>query len=191
MPDRLWFQSNAADKEVFITFDDGPHPEITPWVLEHLEKRAMKASFFCIGDNAKKHPETFQIIKNSGMTIGNHSMHHLNGWKTDLQTYVDDVHLATTQLGPCNYFRPPYGKMGWRQSQVLKKDFKIVMWSMVTGDWKSNLNHQNTLHQLKKHSISGFIPVFHDSEKAWHNLKEILPSYLDFLQQNGLTSQAL
>lgn len=190
-PRWIWKVRNAPPNEVYITFDDGPHPEITPWVIDQLLERNMRATFFCIGDNARKYPAVMNQLRAAGMGIGNHSMHHLNGWKNNTHEYIENVLLAREYIGESRLFRPPYGRIKGSQAQLLKEDFKIVMWSYVTGDWKSTLNRQVVLSDLKRFTESGFIPVFHDSEKAWHNVREILPAYLDFLHESNLTSAKL
>lgn len=151
----------------------------------------MRATFFCIGDNARKFPAVMNQLRNANMGIGNHSMHHLNGWKQRTNIYVENVKLAQEYVGESRLFRPPYGRMKSSQARLLKKDFNIVMWSYVTGDWNKKLDCQAVLSGLKRFSRPGFIPVFHDSEKAWKNVREILPAYLDFLQESNFTSNNL
>lgn len=176
---------------IYLTFDDGPHPEITPWVLDQLQKVNMKATFFCIGDNVRKFPETFQMLKAAGMEVGNHTMHHLKGWSSSTQTYLNDISEAELYMGATRLFRPPYGRITSAQVKQIKKQKEIVMWSMVTGDWNRKMNVHDTLSALKRHTRPGFIPVFHDSEKAWNQLKQLLPDYLEFLAGHQWSSEII
>lgn len=184
-PSLTWnLYDSAPEKTIYLSFDDGPHPEITPWVLDHLQKHQMKATFFCIGDNVRKFPAPFEQLMLSGMGIGNHTMHHLKGWSCSTGKYLHDIALADEFLGNTGLFRPPYGRITPSQVRNVKQQKEIVMWSMVTGDWNRNMDVQGTLQTLKHCTKSGFIPVFHDSEKAWNQLRQILPPYLEYLSQN-------
>lgn len=191
-PSLRWnFYHVAPEKTIYLTFDDGPHPEITPWVIEQLQRHEMKATFFCIGDNARKFPETFQHLIKAEMGIGNHTMHHLKGWSCSTSVYLQNISMAEDFIGKTTLFRPPYGRITPNQVNVLHKEKQIVMWSMVTGDWNNKMNIRTTLEALKKNTRSGFIPVFHDSEKAWHQLRQLLPPYLAFLSENNWKSDAI
>lgn len=186
----LTWQVPEDDKVVYLTFDDGPHPEITKWVVEILEQNGMKASFFVVGDNARKYPDTLRLTKEKGHSIGNHTMHHIKGWKSSTSEYLTDIdaceHYFTTNL-----FRPPYGQIKWNQIQKLKHKYKIVMWSILSCDFDQKLHQEKALLGLIENTKKGAIVVFHDSVKAEKNLKYLLPKYLEFLKNNGYTCRAL
>jgi len=175
---------------VFLTFDDGPHPQVTPYVLDLLKQYDCKATFFCVGENIEKYPETFEQILKEGHLVGNHGYQHLNGWKTSLKAYITDVFKAQ-KLYPFKLFRPPYGKIGLRQYFKLKKFYKIVFWSALSYDFNPNLNIELGLKKLKKRTKPKCIIVFHDSLKAEKQLKQILPLYLEYLKNMGMTSERM
>lgn len=177
------------DNTVYLTFDDGPHPTITPWVLEQLQAYNAKASFFCIGNNVEKYPEVFQKIIDDGHAIGNHTYHHLNGWKTKDKKYIDDVSKAA-QIINSNLFRPPYGKIKTSQSKkiadALQTDScKIIMWDVLSADFDSAFSPEQCLQNVLNNVTGGSIVVFHDSEKAFANLKFTLSKTLKSLKEEG------
>jgi len=186
----LTWQLPEVDKVVYLTFDDGPHPEITKWVVELLEQNDMKASFFVVGDNARKYPDTLTFTQSKGHSIGNHTMHHIKGWKSSTYNYVSDIE-ACEEYFTTNLFRPPYGQIKWKQIQKLKHKYKIIMWSILSCDFDQKLDKEKALLGLKENTKEGSIVVFHDSVKAEKNLKYILPRYLEFLKINGYTCKAL
>ncbi len=188
-PTLTWEMPDSTNT-VYLTFDDGPHPEITPWVIEQLDQYNMKASFFCVGDNARKHPETLQQITQKGHQLGNHTMHHIKGWKTSTADYLKDIQLCEEYL-QTNLFRPPYGRITRQQIKALKNDYKIVMWSLLSCDFDQSLNCESALHGLKNKTKNGSIVVFHDSLKAEKNLRYLLPKYLEFLHNKGYTCKTL
>lgn len=171
------------DKQLFLTFDDGPHPTITPWVLSQLKASEAKATFFCVGHNVQKYPETYSHILSEGHQTGNHTFHHLKGWATENETYFADIEKAE-ELVKSNLFRPPYGRVKPSQASFLKKRFQIIMWDHLSCDYEKNLNISFCLNQMKKVK-NGSIIVFHDSEKSFENLKQILPPLLDFYKSKG------
>jgi peptidoglycan-N-acetylglucosamine deacetylase len=174
-------------KNIYLTFDDGPHPTITPFVLQQLEKFNAKATFFCIGDNVKKHPQTFAHIQAAGHAVGNHTMHHVNGWRTKDEVYIKDVTEAAALISS-NLFRPPYGRITKSQiNQLIAKNasVKIIMWSVLAGDWDKKLTVEACLQKLKKNIDAGSIVVFHDSEKAYERLAYTLPKLLQYLSDKG------
>jgi peptidoglycan/xylan/chitin deacetylase (PgdA/CDA1 family) len=171
------------DKQLFLTFDDGPHPTITPWVLAQLKAYEAKATFFCVGHNVQKYPETYSHILSEGHQTGNHTFHHLKGWATENETYFADIEKAE-ELIKSNLFRPPYGRIKPSQADFLKKRFQIIMWDLLSCDYEKNLNISFCLNQMKKVK-NGSIIVFHDSEKSFENLKQILPHLLDFYKSKG------
>lgn len=186
-PERIWAFSSET-KKVFLTFDDGPIPEVTPWVLDELDKRGAKATFFCIGANVKKHPQLFQRIYSEGHTVGIHTNDHLNGWKTKTPNYVENVEQAAKRMTVANpkLFRPPYGRITSRQAKVLqKKGYKIVMWNIISYDYEQRISPDECLQNVIKKIVPGSIVVFHDSLKAEKNLRYVLPKVLDFIAEKG------
>jgi peptidoglycan/xylan/chitin deacetylase (PgdA/CDA1 family) len=179
----------TKDKLLFLTFDDGPHPEITPWVLAQLQQYQAKASFFCVADNVRKYPQTYAQILASNHAVGNHTYHHKNGLYTKVHEYLTDVALAENFI-QSQLFRPPYGRIKKQQATALLKQYAVVMWSHLSCDYSSTLNIDESLNAMKKVE-PGSILVFHDSEKAFANLQIILPQLLQFYQQEGYTLLAL
>ena len=189
---QIWSFS-AKKKDIYLTFDDGPTPEITNWVLDTLKQYNAKATFFCIGKNIEKHPEIFQNILNHKHAIGNHTYTHLNGWKSDTKDYLNSI-LKTEKLlinsksliqNP-KLFRPPYGKI--KPSQVkmlLKNNYKIVMWSVLSGDFDTTITTENCLNNVIKNTGNGSIIVFHDSLKAFDKVQVVLPKILDYFSKKG------
>lgn len=184
---------------IYLTFDDGPVPGITPWVLDQLRKYQAKATFFCIGDNIRKYPEVFQKVISEGHQIGNHSFHHLNGWKNPTSEYFRNV-LKTEELlekvYPANpqtkLFRPPFGKIKNSQARKLSKaGFKIVMWDVISWDFESNIKKETCLMNVIENAREGSIIVFHDSEKASKNLKYALPKVLKYFSEKGYAFKSL
>jgi peptidoglycan/xylan/chitin deacetylase (PgdA/CDA1 family) len=180
---------NTDDKQLFLTFDDGPHPQITPWVLNILAEFNAKATFFCVADNVKKYPEVFKQIILAGHSIGNHTYHHLNGWKHSSSDYLADVKLAETYI-ESKLFRPPYGKITRKQAKELLPKYQIVMWDRLSVDYKKDLNIEESLRHMKRVD-KGSIIVFHDSEKAFENLQKLLPALLTNYKERGFNLNAL
>jgi len=178
------------EHSIFLTFDDGPHPQVTPYILNLLKQYDCKATFFCVGENIKKYPETFEQILKEGHLVGNHGYHHLNGWKTSLKDYLANA-LEAQKIYPFKLFRPPYGKIGLRQYLKLKKTYQIIFWHILSYDFNPNLNIELRLKKLKKRTKSRRIIVFHDSLKAKEQLQQLLPPYLEYLKSVGLTSREL
>ena len=175
---------NTDKKVVYLTFDDGPIPELTPWVLDLLDKYNIKATFFCVGDNVQKNPEVFQMVQDRGHRIGNHTFHHIQGLKTDTPAYMDDVKEAD-QLIKSNLFRPPYGHMKFSQFKALKEQFKVIMWDVVTRDYSYLMTADEVFKVVKKYTRNGSIIVFHDSLKAGDRMKESLPRSIEWLLEQG------
>lgn len=188
-PNYIWDIPNKENK-IYLTFDDGPTPEITEWVLTQLKNHQVKATFFCIGKNIDKHPSLFSRIINDGHFIGNHTFDHLNGWKTSTKEYlVNTVKCKNSILNlstNSKLFRPPYGKIKTAQSKKLRKlGFKIIMWDVLTADFDQSITPEKCLENLLLNVKSGSIVVFHDSVKAFRNLEYTLPKSLEILKQRG------
>lgn len=180
---KAWW-SLANEEAIYLTFDDGPHPEITPWAMDQLENYGFRGTFFCVGNNVHKYPETFQAIIERGHGVGSHCFHHENGWKTGFQDYLDSVHHGANVIGN-KLFRPPHGKLTYRQYKRLKNEFQLVMWSVLSGDYDQQEKPENLLRHCLEFTSPGDIVVMHDSEKAWENLKYILPEFLKHCKQKG------
>ena len=198
-PERIWAFSRSSNS-VFLTFDDGPIPEVTPWVLDELKKHNAKATFFCIGENVQKHPEIFQRILSEGHSVGNHTFKHLNGWKTATSEYIENIEKAKKQMHNSEFkiqnsrllFRPPYGKITSKQAKTLqKKGFKIVMWDIISYDYDTNVSEEKCLQNVLKNIRSGSVVVFHDSLKAEKNLRYVFPKVLEFLNENKLSASTI
>src|ERR1700761_50737 len=163
-PNLLWNNPRTSNR-IYVTFDDGPIPIVTPFVLNILKQYDAKATFFCIGDNVKKHPDIFEQVKNAGHAIGNHTFNHLKGWKTDNQVYLDNF-LEADELIHSNLFRPPYGRIKRSQIKLLKQakpGLKIVMWDVLSGDYNAKLTPETCLQNVLKHTENGSVILFHDS----------------------------
>ncbi len=189
-PRLIWQIPGSETKDIYLTFDDGPHPEISMWVSEQLERYKMPATFFCVGENAKKHPEILETLLSKGHKTGNHTMHHLKGWNTDNTLYMKDVYECSKWV-KSDLFRPPYGRIKKQQIEALSEQYRIVMWSVLSLDFDKKLNPDKALQGLKKKTKNGSIVVFHDSVKAENNLKYILPRYLDYLNEKGYICKTL
>lgn len=184
-PSLVWDIPNET-KTIYLTFDDGPTPEITTWVLETLKKHEIKATFFVVGENVKKHPEIYQQLINEGHAIGNHTYNHLNGWKTKSSDYLQNIEKCA-ELVDSNLFRPPYGRIKNTQIRKLKQDYKIIMWDVLSGDFDANLSPAKCAENVINNTKAGSIIVFHDSVKAEKNLKYALPKAIEFLKEQGFT----
>jgi len=181
-PSYTWWVK-TSENALFFTFDDGPHPEVTEWVLKELDKFNAKATFFCVGENVSKFPKTYQMLIEKGHSVGNHTYNHLKGWKTNNESYFQNIDKAAAFI-ESKFFRPPYGKMRPSQAQYLKTQFELVMWSHLSRDYEPNLNIRESLKEMKM-AKSGAILVFHDSEKSFENLKSILPELLSYFHERG------
>lgn len=187
---KLLWNKNRTEKAIYLTFDDGPIPEITPWVLSQLKIYNAKATFFCIGDNVSKHPEVFQQILDNGHTVGNHTNNHLNGWKNKTAKYIENVSLADTKINS-KLFRPPYGKITRKQINLLDKNYTIIMWDVLSYDFDASISGKKCADIVLKKAKNGSIIVFHDSLKAEKNLKIALPIVLHTLSDKGFIFKSL
>ena len=195
-PQFTW-KRTVANPVLYLTFDDGPIPEITPWVLDTLKHANIKATFFCIGDNIRKHPDVFQRIIAEGHQVGNHTYHHLNGWKTSLNDYIENTAkcaaiIEASTLQRPKLFRPPYGKITRRQAKELQQQgYEIIMWHNLTKDYDPKVTPKQCLFNSSKNLKKGNIIVFHDSLKAEKNLKYALPQLIRTAQEQGYTFETL
>ncbi len=174
----------SSEKALFITFDDGPNPYVTPQILEILDAHNAKATFFCVGENVKKYSDVFEMVKSKGHNVGNHTYSHLKGTKTTTKEYIEDIKKASNLI-QSKLFRPPYGKIKFRQINRLKKDFKIILWDFITYDYNSKKSPNEIIREIKRRSRNGSIVVFHDSEKAKENVLTVLPLALEFWKKEG------
>ncbi len=182
-PNFIW-SFPRTEKVLYLTFDDGPIPHITPWVLEQLEAYDAKATFFCIGQNIERHPDLFQMVLDAGHAVGNHTNTHPDGWATDNLPYFHDVrhcaHLVNSEL-----FRPPYGRLRQRQAQFLQRHYRIIMWDVLSGDFDPSISQETCLQNVKQNADPGSIVVFHDNVKAEDNLRYALPRTLQHFSDLG------
>ncbi|MCD0488044.1 polysaccharide deacetylase family protein [Pedobacter sp. MC2016-14] len=194
-----WYYSSLIwnkarnQKVIYLTFDDGPIPDVTDFVLKTLKSFAVKATFFCIGDNIRKHPEVFLRVKADGHSIGNHTFNHLKGWKTEDESYLKNF-AACQELTGTKLFRPPYGRI--KKSQVKKlrnlyPDLQIIMWDVLSGDFDLELSPERCYQNVIEHTGNGAIIVFHDSLKAFDRLKYALPKALEYLIAQGYQFKSL
>ncbi|MBZ9629986.1 polysaccharide deacetylase family protein [Salegentibacter sp. LM13S] len=216
------------EKSIYLTFDDGPVPKITPWVLAELEKYDAKATFFCIGDNVRKNPKIFQLLITEGHSLGNHTFNHLNGWKNKTNAYVENVLKAEeillenrtenrdnrdqnresgTKIKESRrralenakpetinqkFFRPPYGKIKNSQAtELVKLNYRIVMWDVLSGDFDERISEEKCFKNVIQNASAGSTVVFHDSQKAFKNLKYTLPKVLEYYAEKGFNFKAL
>ncbi len=182
----IW-EINTKEKILYLTFDDGPHPEVTPFVLNELKKYNALATFFCIGNNVEKYPEVYGQILNEGHRIGNHTFNHLNGWKTADNIYLENIAKAA-RIIDSNLFRPPYGRITKFQLEALKGNnfnLKTIMWSVLSGDFDEKISWENCYLNVINNSEPGCIVVFHDSTKAFSRLKQVLPKVLEYFALRG------
>jgi peptidoglycan/xylan/chitin deacetylase (PgdA/CDA1 family) len=196
----IWDVSNTENK-IYLTFDDGPIPEITEWVLEELKKHNAKATFFCIGNNIEKYPDIFEKVITEGHSIGNHTFNHLNGWKTSTIEYLENFKLCEDSISnlqsktynlKSKLFRPPYGKIKTSQSKKLRQlGYKIIMWDVLSADYDISISPGKCLDNVLKNVTSGSIIVFHDSIKAFPNLEYTLPKALKYWQEKGFAFEKL
>ena len=179
-----------GEKKLYITFDDGPHSTITPQVLEILKKFNAKATFFCVGSNVKKYKDTFELIKKEGHSVGSHTFNHERGWMTKTKDYVNSV-IEANALIQSPLFRPPHGRIKFSQIRNLKKDFKIVAWTVISYDWDKSLTPDDCFNNVIKNADDGSIIVFHDSEKAFNNMIPALTKVLEYYTDKGYTFEKL
>jgi peptidoglycan/xylan/chitin deacetylase (PgdA/CDA1 family) len=204
---KLTWARRTSEKVLYLTFDDGPIPEVTEYVLDELDKYSAKATFFCVGDNVAKNSQVFKEIINRGHKIGNHTFNHLNGWKHETKSYLENIskgnEIILGNLTPENegaylsgtsskkLYRPPYGKIKKSQIKALTNTYEIVMWDVLTGDFDKNLSPEKCLHKAIKFTKNGSIIIFHDSLKALPNLQYALPGFLKYFKEAGYRFESL
>lgn len=182
-PSALW-RMNPDERAVYLTFDDGPIPDITPWVLDLLDEHDVKATFFMVGDNVRKYPDEYQQVVDRGHRIGNHTFNHIRGFEFLSNNYLQNTDKANEVL-QTDLFRPPHGHMRWAQYFTLKRYYKIVMWDVVTRDYSKRLNGKQVFRIVRKYVRNGSIITFHDSLKSEKNMKYALPLSIEWLKQEG------
>ncbi|MDF9830986.1 polysaccharide deacetylase family protein [Parabacteroides sp. PF5-6] len=182
-PGVIW-RRPAAEKCVYLTFDDGPIPEVTPWVLDLLDQYGVKATFFCVGENVYKHPEIYQMVLDRGHRVGNHTYNHIQGIRFWTKNYVANTEKAAALIDS-PLFRPPHGHMRRPQILRLRDKYKIIMWDVVTRDYSPHMTPNGVFNVVRKYTRNGSVIVFHDSLKAEQNMKEALPRSIEWLLQQG------
>jgi peptidoglycan/xylan/chitin deacetylase (PgdA/CDA1 family) len=187
---KAWWRKDKNHKVVFLTFDDGPVPEVTPDVLAILDQFDIKATFFCVGDNVRKYPELFQEVIDKGHHIGNHTFNHIKGFSWSLDKYLDNVAKAA-RLIDSTLVRPPHGQVTPALYQALSKSYQVVMWDLITRDYNQSFSPERILRNVRKYVRNGSIIVFHDSLKAKRNVLTALPKAILFLQKQGYQFQTL
>lgn len=189
-PEALWRIKRRGRKVVYLTFDDGPIPEETPWVLDLLDRYGIKATFFMVGDNVRRHPELLEEVRRRGHSYGNHTMHHLQGIKECATTYFRDITMAS-ELIDSSLFRPPHGIVSPIQAKLINRHYNVVMYDLVTRDYSKRLNGEQVFKNVKRYARNGSIIVFHDSLKAHNNMRYALPRAIEWLKEQGYEFEPL
>lgn len=189
-PEALWRLKRRRRRVVYLTFDDGPIPEQTPWVLDILDRYGIKATFFMVGDNVRRHPELLEEVRRRGHSVGNHTMHHLQGMKVSARRYLRDISEADALIDS-PLFRPPHGIMRWKQSRALRARYNIIMYDLVTRDYSAKLSPDRVIANVRRYARNGSIIVFHDSIKAAPNMRVALPPSIEWLLSQGYEFEAL
>lgn len=189
-PEAIWRIKERGRRVVYLTFDDGPVEPCTPWVLDTLDRYGVKATFFMVGDNVRRNPELYQEVKRRGHSYGNHTMHHLQGMRSMSWRYWRDITEADALIGS-PLFRPPHGLLRWKQARAIKEHYNLVMYDLVTRDYSRKLTAEQVLANVKRYARNGSIIVFHDSLKAWENMRRALPAAIEWLQSQGYEFRTL
>lgn len=187
-PNLLW--NMEGDPRVFLTFDDGPTPGVTEWILTELAKHDAKATFFCLGKNAEQYPDLYEKIVAAGHKIGNHTYSHQKGWGMSVRRYIEDIDFAN-QIFHSDLFRPPYGRISPRQLRVVSERYTVILWSVLSRDYSRVVSPRQCLRNVTENVRPGSIVVFHDSAKAFRNLRYALPRTLDHLKKHHLECAAI
>ena len=181
---RACWRMSASERAVYLTFDDGPIPDVTPWVLEVLNKYHIKATFFMVGDNVRKHFDEFKMVVEHGHRIGNHTYNHLQGLRERTDHYIANIEKVENFLAT-NLFRPPHGLMRLSQYRALRERYRIIMWDLVTRDYDSRLTGEQVLSKVKRYVRPGSIITFHDSVRSADSLRYALPRAIEWLLAEG------
>ena len=189
-PEAIWRFKHRNRRVVYLTFDDGPIPEQTPWVLDLLDRYGIRATFFMVGDNVRRHPELLEEVRRRGHSVGNHTMHHLQGMKVTSRRYMRDITEADALIDT-TLFRPPHGIMRWAQAKAIKDHYNIIMYDLVTRDYSRKLNPEQVLNNVKRFARNGSIIVFHDTKKAAPNMRVALPKAIEWLLSQGYEFEPL
>lgn len=192
-PNYVW-DIATNDHTIYLTFDDGPTPDITNWTLDLLNQYQAKATFFCIGNNIEKHPEIFKNILKNNHAVGNHTQNHVKGWRTKTKEYLDDIHRAkeSIELVPSTLFRPPYGQITPKQGkQLINLGYKIIMWDVLSFDWDATISKEDCYQNVISKTKNGSIIVFHDSVKAANHMQYTLPKVLKYFSEKGYVFKSL
>lgn len=187
---QMTWDMQGDHREVYLTFDDGPTPVVTPWVLEQLAEAGARGTFFCLGRNVDKHPEIYKMILSQGHSVGNHSYSHLKGFRSSIKRYLDDINLASDMIDS-KLFRPPYGRIFPGQVKAVLEHYDIIMWDVLSIDYNSGLSGERVLQNVTRNVKPGSIIVFHDSDKAADNLYFALPRTLEFLKEEGYIMKSI
>lgn len=192
---RLMFQDSfwripTQPKCVYLTFDDGPTPEVTPWVLDLLARYGIKATFFCVGENVARYRPIFEQVKAAGHRLGNHTMNHISALTYESKAYLANVEKANALIHT-DLFRPPHGWLRWGQASLLQRKYRLIMWDVVTRDYSSRLTPDEVIGIVKKYARNGSIITFHDQPKSWHNIQEALPASIEWLISQGYEFRTL
>lgn len=183
-PEAIWRIKHRQRRVVYLTFDDGPVPEVTPWVLDTLDRYGVRATFFMVGDNVRRHPELLEEVRRRGHSYGNHTMHHLQGMRVKARNYWRDICEADALI-ESPLFRPPHGIMRWKQAAAIKRHYNIIMYDLVTRDYSRRLTPARVLDNVRRYARNGSVIVFHDSLKAERNMRVALPAAIEWLQSEG------
>lgn len=190
-PEGIWrIKRGGGRRVVYLTFDDGPVPEVTPWVLDTLDRYGIKATFFLVGDNVARNPGLFEEIKRRGHSWGNHTMHHLQGRLVSTYRYMHDISEANSLIGS-PIFRPPHGLIRWKQARAIKDHYNIILYDLVTRDYSRKLTPERVFNNVRRYARNGSIIVFHDSLKAEKNMKAALPRAIEYLLARGYEFEAI
>lgn len=188
-PSLVW-EMPRDEKKIFLTFDDGPHPIITPKIIDLLRRYDAKATFFCVGRNVEANKDIFNMILKEGHSVGNHTYNHDRGWRTATKDYIESVERANEHINS-NLFRPPHGRIKYSQIRALQQKYKIITWTVISYDWDKSITSDDCFNNIIRNADSGSIIVFHDSEKAINNMLPALEKVLEYYKSKGFTFERI